>query len=363
MRSTIRILRVMLTCIPLLTAFPLSADAAAHHSPPLGALGQTLPAARSGQSYSWKLKVEGGTPPYRCVEKKLDLGTLTLTTRCEITGIAPVVDSESVTGPFTFTVSDSSSPKKTANFPPMNFTVLPTPSPAVPAAPVGFTLLTSGNGDRANGWIAEPANQTVVNPLGVDIRVTGGTSNTSIQSITRCQVDSAISEVDKNFTGAGLFVLPIAAGASSCAISVTGFGPVLSPADFTVQIYAQTSGTPTPTTTTPSSSTDAVSPTTFSVGPVGGCSGGTITAPLQITAASNVSWTVSADPNSSFGQVVTGSGSGSGPFTVTIYVAPQIPTFNCTYTIPMNETTLVDVKFSNGTIIGVTVNLTYTYVE
>ena len=336
--------------------------------PPLVAEATNLPAARSGQTYLWKLRVEGGTPPYRCVKKKLDLGTLGLTTDCEITGRAPVVDSESVTGPFVFTVRDSSSPKKKANFPQMNFTVLaasnPT-TPSVPAAPAGFTLLTSGNGDRANGWIAEPENQSVNDPLGIDVRVTGGSSGTSVDATSQCLVGSTTSVVNKTFTGAGLFVLPTAAGASNCAISVTGFGAVGSSANFTVEIYAQTSGTPTPTPTPtpPSSSTDAVSPTTFSLGSVGGCSGGSVTAPLQITAANNVSWTVSADPNSSFGQVVTGSGSGSGAFTVTIDVAPQTPTFTCADTVAMSETTYVDVSFSNGTIIGVAVNMTYIYVE
>lgn len=121
--------------------------------------------------------------------------------------------------------------------------------------------------------------------------------------------------------------------------------------------------TTTTTTTTAPPPIDVVSPTTFSLGSVGGCSGGTITAPIQITAASNVSWIVSADPNNNFGQVVAGNGTGSGPFTVTINVAPQTPTFNCTYTIPMSESTFVDVRFSDGTILGVTVNLTYIFVE
>jgi len=31
-------------------------------TPPLGALGQTLPAARSGKTYLWTLKGDGGKP-------------------------------------------------------------------------------------------------------------------------------------------------------------------------------------------------------------------------------------------------------------------------------------------------------------
>ena len=69
------------------------------------------------------------------------------------------------------------------------------------------------------------------------------------------------------------------------------------------------------------------------------------------------------DPNDTFGQVVAGNGTGSGLFTVTIDVAPQTPTFNCTYTNPMGVFNNVWVTFSDGTILAMTVYWTYIFVE
>lgn len=93
-------------------------------SPPLAALGGGLPAARSGQTYLWTLKVEGGTPPYHCIPVSLGVGSIHLTSTCHLTGTAPVVSSESITGPFRFKVQDSSAPPKTSEFPTMNFTTV-----------------------------------------------------------------------------------------------------------------------------------------------------------------------------------------------------------------------------------------------
>lgn len=136
-------------------------------TPPLLALGQTLPAARSGRTYLWTLKVEGGKPPYRCVPQNLGIGTLALTTSCKITGRAPVVRSMSVTGPFRFKVQDSSTPKKTSEFPSMNFTVLgppmakPTPTPTPTPTPArDFALTVSPT--TLNVTAGGPAASTVV---------------------------------------------------------------------------------------------------------------------------------------------------------------------------------------------------------
>lgn len=93
-------------------------------SPPLTPLTHSLPAARSGQQYSWTLRAEGGTGKYECVPQSLHIGTLALTAACAIIGTAPDVKSQSVTGPFFFKMRDQSSPPKTVEFGPMNFTTL-----------------------------------------------------------------------------------------------------------------------------------------------------------------------------------------------------------------------------------------------
>jgi hypothetical protein len=93
----------------------------------LNALAPGLPSAKSGETYLWKLRVEGGTPPYKCTPVSLGIGSLHLSTNCTITGTAPVVKSRSpsITGPFLFKVTDSSKPPKTAEFPTTNFSTVP----------------------------------------------------------------------------------------------------------------------------------------------------------------------------------------------------------------------------------------------
>jgi hypothetical protein len=108
---------------------------------------------------------------------------------------------------------------------------------------------------------------------------------------------------------------------------------------------------------------DAVTPAAVQLGSMGGCTGGALTTTIQITAASNVTWSVFGDSNDAIGQVATGNGAGSGSFTVTLSVPPQTPTFNCTYTIPIAEFKNVDVKFSDGQILAMTVYFTYIFVE
>ncbi len=72
--------------------------------------------AKSGQPYTFALVATGGTRPYRCAPKALGVGSLRLTAACVITGMAPIVRHESITGPFTFKLTDSSKPAKTIAF-------------------------------------------------------------------------------------------------------------------------------------------------------------------------------------------------------------------------------------------------------
>jgi len=349
--------------------FPAAAPGTVHINlgrTPLTPLTHSLPAARSGQPYLWTLKAEGGTPPYHCLPKSLGVGTIKLLRSCKITGVAPVVASMRVTGPFLFKVQDSSSPKKTSQFLTMNFTVRG-PLKVVPPAPDGFQLLASANGNDANGGAAQPNDVTLDNPLFVDIRVTGW-NKVSTDVVLSCwaSASSSIVEVDRTFAGDGLFNIPVPAGTSKCYVQVTSSAIDLSIKilSFTVQVYAQ-GGTVSPPPPPGGHVVDAVTPASTTLGSAGGCPGGTLTATFQVAAASNVSWTAAGDPNSNGpGQVSASGGSGSGSATVTINVAPQTnPTFGCGYTVAMGAFNNVYVKFSDGAVIGVTVYWTYTFVE
>jgi hypothetical protein len=91
---------------------------------PLVPLTHSLPAAYSGDGYLVTLNAEGGTGAHVCVPQALHVGSIHLTRACVLTGTAPVVATKSITGPFTFKMTDHSSPPKTVDFGPLNFTTL-----------------------------------------------------------------------------------------------------------------------------------------------------------------------------------------------------------------------------------------------
>lgn len=130
-KGRLRTYRFIVPVFAILLALPLIPESAPATNGGITPLTTSLPAARSGQTYFWTLRAEGGVKPYRCTYLKLHIGTLALNTLCQITGRAPVVSSESVTGPFIFKLHDSSKRRKTIEFSPMNFTVrakAPTPT-------------------------------------------------------------------------------------------------------------------------------------------------------------------------------------------------------------------------------------------
>jgi len=227
-------------------ALPVPTGAAARHSPPLVALTRSVPGARSGQPYRWKLQVEGGTKPYRCVAKRLDIGNLSLEPDCWITGTASVVSYMSVTGPFRFKVEDSSTPRKTAEFPSMNFTVRAPLESAVPVPPADFQVIASVQQDQPS---ALQASATIANPVSIDVRFTGSGLQGALAVLMICtKGGQGIPALATNYNTAGLYSISVPAGADSCdvtAMSVAGNGLV------TIQIYSSSSVTPTTTTTTP----------------------------------------------------------------------------------------------------------------
>lgn len=122
--SRFRIYKVVAPVVAILLTLPLLPGTALARNGGIVPLTTSLPAARSGQPYFWALRAEGGIKPYRCTYLNLHIGTLVLNTLCQITGRAPVVRSETITGPFIFKLHDRSKPPKTIEFSPMNFTVV-----------------------------------------------------------------------------------------------------------------------------------------------------------------------------------------------------------------------------------------------
>lgn len=312
-------------CVPAVL-FPGTAPATVNapgKGPGLIALGQTLPAARSGQTYLWTLKVEGGTPPYRCVAQKLGLGTLVLTSACKITGIAPVVEIMSVTGPFRFKVADSSSPKKTAEFPNMNFTVVAPQKPAAPpvvlppAVPSGWKLIKTVHASGQYSDLGQGVYSGDINdPLALAVQIIGNVS--SVDVAWDCWVGSSDSSGLKTFTRAGLYTLTVAAGGNPCDVDVvggTGSGSI------TVRILAKTgtSSSTTPGTKQFEGSWDGQLTGVLTVTSVVNCyqCGETVGSTVAVT--SKVHVTVSQGAMTSFEGYTTGSPSaGMGGAIVTL---------------------------------------------
>lgn len=150
-------------------------------------------------------------------------------------------------------------------------------------------------------------------------------------------------------------------GSGSCILSANGNMAVT--ATFTSHPTCSNGATNYPTCTPPLSS---VSPAATQLRTAGSCSGGSLTTSFQITAASNVSWTVAGDipPVGGASTVVASPRSGTGPGTisVTITVPPQKPSSswsNCSLTYNLGTFDNVYVTFSDGSVVGVTVYWTF----
>jgi pimeloyl-ACP methyl ester carboxylesterase len=141
----------------------------------------------------------------------------------------------------------------------------------------------------------------------------------------------------------------VCAGTGSCVVTMDGNKTVTA----TFNLSAGGGGT--------------VTPGNVTLGTAGSCTGGALTTTFQVSAASNVTWTASGDPQTPpLGggtlKVAPGSGSGSGSLVVTITVPPQLPSSsfsNCSLTYNLGTFSNVFVTFSDGSVIGVTVYWTF----
>lgn len=112
---------------------------------------------------------------------------------------------------------------------------------------------------------------------------------------------------------------------------------------------------------------DSVSPGGVQLGKAGTCTGGNLSTTFHVLAPTGITWTAAADPNNvDLGgtplTVSPGAGNTSGSFTVTVTVPPQLPSSSyssCSLQYFLDTFSNVYVKFSDGTVIGVTVFWTF----
>jgi hypothetical protein len=222
-----------------------------------------LPVAKSGQLYVVSIAgaATGGTKPYRCTPEALHVGSLKLGSDCKIAGTAPVLGggtTKSVTGPFKFKLTDSAKPPKTVTLYPLYFTtIIPSKpeAPASPTVPAGWQLVASKHAnDAVLSDIPEFDSGEIGNPQSLAIRIIGfakpdpyKTDEVDVDRICfPASIDTDWSATYTHTGGAGLHVIPVPAGATSCIVNVLQASGVGS---LTIQILAKTGTAPTPTPT------------------------------------------------------------------------------------------------------------------
>ena len=192
-----------------------------------------------------------------------------------------------------------------------------------------------------------PANPSILVGQSQQFAATGTFSDSTVQDLTSSAVWSSGNTSVATISGAGL-----ASGVNAGSAAMTARSGSIS-------------GSTTLSVAAPITST--VTPSAVTLGTAGSCTGGTLTTSFQVTAASNLTWTAAGDPQTPpLGgiplRVTPGSGTGSGSFVVTITVPPQLPSSsfsNCSLTYNLGTFSNVFVTFSDGSVIGVTVNWTF----
>jgi hypothetical protein len=113
---------------------------------------------------------------------------------------------------------------------------------------------------------------------------------------------------------------------------------------------------------------DSVTPSTITLGSLGGCAGGTLTTTVYVTPAPGVTWSAfmpsGYDSEGNTISVSPASGSGSESVTITITALPQIPGPNgCGDTTPLSTQDPELFMFSDGNQGTTTINYTYVFVN
>jgi hypothetical protein len=136
------------------------------------------------------------------------------------------------------------------------------------SAPSGFKLVASANGNRSNYWEASLHNVSIADPLDIDIRVIGGGKPSGGVLVT-CKASASTPAVFKDVKGTGLFAFPVPVDATNCKVSGTFEAQAVNVigVNYTVQVFAKTTTTPTtPTTTTTSTIPSGGTTTTIPLG-------------------------------------------------------------------------------------------------
>ena len=215
-------------------------------------------------------------------------------------------------------------------------------------AGISGTATLTVNAVVLNSIAVTPANPTIATGQTQQFAATGAFSDGTHADISNTATwqsgNTAVATVD----GSGL-----ATGTGAGSAAITARSGIVS-------------GSTSLTVTTPIVS--AVLPLQAPLGSAGSCTGGTLTTTFQVTAGSNVTWGAVVDSNTTppLGggtvAVAPAAGGGSGSFVVTITVPPQLPSSsfsNCTLTYNLATFTNVFVTFSDGSVVGVTIDWTF----
>jgi len=295
-----------------------------------------LPAWTSGEDGSATITTTGGTAPITC---KVAAGStaptwLTVGANCTLSGTAPLLPTGTPlsTGLLTVTLTSSDVPPRTANFT-LTVTVVepgPTLNPVqnntcpLTSPPTSCSVqVATATGGESPYYFTLGSLAYGAPPLGMVMDLNGKLSGTP--------------------TVAGTYPFQV------CVVDLVG-AEACGQATVTVQ------------------ASDAVTPSTVTLGSLGGCAGGTLTTTVNITTAPGVTWSAfTPSEYDSEGNTITvspTSGSNSATVTITITALEQIPgPGGCSDTTPFPTQDPELFMFSDGNQATTTINYTYIYVD
>jgi uncharacterized protein (TIGR03437 family) len=227
----------------------------------------------------------------------------------------------------------------------LNFVLQPLPS-----ALTSLRLAPLGSAGPGSATLTGPGGTPVTGILTFSGPVQAGGVNVTIS------VDNSAAQLG------GSYIL-VSGGQSSATFTINTSTVTVQ----TVVHISATMGSVVETATLTLAPPDSVSPTSISLGSVGGCAGGSVSGFLNVTAAPGVKWTWppntgAGDPTLTFSPA---SGTGSAVVTVTDTQPPQAPPpgSSCSNTQLLPRTTFITLGFSDGSSSAqITVNYSYIYV-